>query len=222
MERDQLVYNPLKQGKIGTVAKVTMDRNPRFSEDAKFRTDCVKVRDLLWETVGTNFSEIPYGYLASLSHEYANGRVSMCDLMDRVDLGPHASYEQYCEVFDKLLDCNPNEWPDPESVIEVKTDRLFLRETEDFSEDEFDFEEGDLSYKVEKFLRKILASVYTDGVSDVTDAEGHPPAPANNYLLSADGKTFSGIFYDRGADGNKTKEFPFTISANGDEWEIEY
>jgi len=199
-----------------------MDRNPRFNEDTKFLNDCGKVRDLLWDTVGTNFSEIPQSYLAALRHDYNDGKVSMLELLDRVDLGPFASYDDYCEVFDRLLYCDPSEFPDPDAVVEVKTERLFLQQSEDFSEEGFDFAEGDLSYKVEKFLRKVLASVYTDGVSDVTDAEGHPPTDANNYLMAEDGKSFSGIFYDRAAEGNKTKEFPFTISQSGNERRVEY
>lgn len=199
-----------------------MDINPSFNEEARFYADALKVRDLLWETVGPSFSEIPTWYLSHLRHEYSDGRVSMLELLDRVDLGPFATYDEYSEVFERLLDCDPGEFPDPDSVIEVKTDRLFLQDSEDFSEPDFDFAEGDLSYKVEKFLRKVLASAYTDGVSDVTDAEGHPPTDANNYLLSEDGSTFSGVFYDRGAEGNKTKSFPFTISDKDGNWEINY
>jgi hypothetical protein len=200
-----------------------MDRNPRFNEDLKFRNDAEKVRDLLWETMGTNFSELPASYLETLRHEYANGRVSMCSLMDRVDLGPEATYEEYCEVFDRLLDCDYSEFPDADSVLEVKTDRLFLSQTEDFSEDAFDFADGgDLSHKVELFLRKVISSVYTDGVSDVSDSEGNPPNPSNNFLLSEDGTQYSGIFYDRDDATGKTKEFPFTITQKGDRWQISY
>jgi len=201
-----------------------MDRNPRFGEDAKFRTDAHKVANLLWETVGPNFSEFPQSYLSTLRHEYADGRVSMAELFDRVDLGPEATYEEYCEVFDALLDADPNEWPDPDSVVEVKTEQLLGYETQDFAE-AFDFAEegvGDISHKVEKFLCKVLASVYTDGVSDVTDEDGDPPGEGNNYLLSDDGTQFSGVFYDRGAEGNKTKEFPFTIKESKGGWSVVY
>ena len=199
-----------------------MDTNPRFGLDSKFRSDAVKVADLLWETVGTDFSEIPAWYLSNLRHDYADGRVSMCELMDRIDLGPEATYEEYREVFDHLICCDPGEFPNPEAVVEVKTDRLFQFETADFSEDAFDFEEGDMSHKIEAFLRKCIASVYLDGVDDVSDSEGNPPNEQNNYLLSEDGTEFSGIFYDRDSATGKTKEFPFSIRDSGGKWSISY
>jgi hypothetical protein len=196
-----------------------MDRNPRFGEDVRFQSDARRVADLLWETCGTDFSEIPASYLATLRHEYADGKVSMCELMDRIDLGPDATYEEYCEVFDKLLYVEPSQFPNPDSVLAVKTEELLV-ETQDFAE-AFDFaEDSNLSSNVEKFLRKVIASVYTDGVSDVSDAEGNPPSEANNYLLSEDGTQFSGIFYDK--DGTKTKEFPFVISEQNGRWSISY
>jgi hypothetical protein len=196
-----------------------MDRNPRFGEDSRFQADARRVADLLWETCGTNFSEMPPSYLSTLRHEYSDGKVSMCELMDRIDLGPDATYEEYCEVFDKLLYVEPGQFPNPDSVLEVKT-RELLVETQDFAE-AFDFAEDDnLSANVEKFLRKVIASVYTDGVSDVSDDEGNPPSEANNYLLSDDGTQFTGVFYDK--DGSKTKEFPFVISEKNGRWSISY
>jgi hypothetical protein len=196
-----------------------MDRNPRFGEDSRFQADARRVADLLWETCGTNFSGIPPSYLSTLRHEYSDGKVSMCELVDRIDLGPGATYEEYREVFDKLLYMEPDQLPDPEEVLEIRT-RELLVETQDFAE-AFDFaEDGNLSTNVEKFLRKVIASVYTDGVSDVSDEEGNPPSEANNYLLSDDGTQFSGVFYDK--DGNKTKEFPFIISEQNGRWSISY
>jgi hypothetical protein len=85
-----------------------------------------------------------------------------------------------------------------------------------------DFAEGDddMSSKMETFLKKVISSVYLDGVSDVTDASGDPPNEANNYLLSDDGKEFSGIFHGSTAKGKKT--FPFTITDNNGQWSIKY
>ena len=198
---------------------MVIGRNPRFGEDAKFQTDARRFADLMWETLGTSFSEIPSSYLATLRHEYSDGRISMCELMDRVDLGPDATYEEYCEVFDKLLCVESDEFPDPGLVIAVKTENLLL-ETQDFAE-AFDFaEDGDMSSNVEKFFKKVIASVYTDGVSEVTDKEGNPPNEFNNYLLSNDGTEFSGMFYDKG--GDKGKVFPFVIQENEGKWQIRY
>lgn len=196
-----------------------MDRNPRFGEDAKFRADAHCVADLLWETVGTNFAEVPPWYLSSLRHEYADGRVSMAELFDRVDLGPDATYEEYREVFDRLLCCDPGDFPDVESVLEVKTAQLLSPGVLSFTED---FAEENLSHKVELFLRKCIATVYTDGVDDVSDEEGNPPNGQNNYLLNEDGTEFRGVFYDRESTTGKTKEFPFTINENNGSWQISY
>jgi hypothetical protein len=198
-----------------------MDRNPRYREDARFQASALRVADLLWETCGTNFSEFPSSYLATLRHEYADGKVSMCELIDRVDLGPGATYEDYREVFDSLLYTEADRYPDPDSVVELRTADLGL-ETQDFAE-AFSFaEEGEeMSHNVEKFLKKVISSVYTDGVTDVSDAEGNPPGEENNYLLSPGGEEFQGVFHDRGSDGTM-KEFPFRIANEGGKWQIEY
>lgn len=42
--------------------------------------------------------------LSFLRSEYLNGHISMRELMERVDLGPEATLEDYREVFDDLLD----------------------------------------------------------------------------------------------------------------------
>lgn len=206
------------------VPAMVMDRNPSFAADARFTEGARRVADLLWENTGGDLSAFPRSYLENLRHDYADGRVSMLELMDRVDLGPDATYEEYCEVFDALLDVDPAQWPNPDSVVEVQTDKLLYQvEPVSFSENEFDFaEDGEaMSTKVEKFLRKVISSVYTDGVTDVTDAQGDPPGESNNYLLSEDGTEFHGVFHDKGSDGKK-KEFPFRIIDNGGRWSLEY
>jgi hypothetical protein len=79
-----------------------------------------------------------------------------------------------------------------------------------------------LSSKMELFFKKVISSVYQDGVTEVTDLQGNPPNSSNNYLMSPDGKSFSGIFYD--SPPNETaKKFPFKITegANG-QWQIKY
>ena len=42
-----------------------------------------------------------FGQLRQLWHQ---GKLSMKDLIDRVDLGPNATYEDYCDLFDQMLD----------------------------------------------------------------------------------------------------------------------
>jgi len=213
------------------------DRNPKFSEDASFSENALSVTDLLWETTHGDLSLIPPSYLENLRHEYSDGKVSMLELIDRVDLGPEATYEDYCEVVDMLMYADPAKFSDPSSIVEIQPSHLqFELDDPDFDFSEFEFVEetvgegmaveqtasDPLSDKMELFLKKIIASVYRDGVTDVTDMEGNPPTAANNYLLSEDGRSFSGIFYDS-PPGEQAKKYPFQIMDKGDnQWAIKY
>lgn len=46
----------------------------------------------------------PEDELTILRSEYLNGRITMRELMESVDLGPDATLDDYREVFDNLLD----------------------------------------------------------------------------------------------------------------------
>jgi hypothetical protein len=75
---------------------------------------------------------------------------------------------------------------------------------------------------MELFFKKVISSVYMDGVTDVTDTQGNPPNASNNYLMASDGKSFSGIFYDS-PPSEKARQFPFTITENQQgTWQIKY
>jgi hypothetical protein len=215
---------------------MTFDRNPKFGADRNFSEGARRVADLLWENTGGDLSAFPRSYLENLRHDFADGKVSMLELIDRVDLGPEATYDDYCEVVESLLSVDPSQWPDPDSVIQVPSGRLDYEVEPELDFSEFDFAEeiveeeavlqenipDPLSDKMELFFRKVIASVYLDGVTDVTDNQGNPPNQANNYLMSDDGKQFSGIFYDN-APGEKPKQFPFTISeGQSGKWNISY
>jgi hypothetical protein len=198
-----------------------MDRNPTFGADQRFAENAKRVTDLLWETTGGNFSESPKSYLETLRYEFSDGRVSMLELIDRVDLGPDASYEDYCSVFDALVYTEASKWPDPDSIISIDTDALFAGLSfEPF--DEFDYIEQDLSGQIETFLKKVISSVYISGVTNVTDKNGDPPNQNNRYLMSDDGETFSGIFYGPFGKQKTPKAFPFTISETKGKWSISY
>jgi hypothetical protein len=203
---------------------MAFDRNPKFGADLSFTEGARRVADMLWENTGGDVTQFPKSYLETLRHDYADGKVSMLELMDRVDLGPGATYEEYCEVVDSLLGVNPNSWPAPESVLAVDKGALLYEVEQDFSEfeefDEFNFAEDDMSGKMETFLKKVISSVYLDGVNSVTDDNGDPPNENNNYLLSDDGKEFSGVFYGSTVKGKEA--FPFTITDNNGKWSIEY
>jgi hypothetical protein len=219
---------------------MVFDRNPKFGKDHSFSEGARRVTDLLWGNTGGDVSQFPKSYLENLRYEFSDGNVSMLELIDRVDLGPDATYEDYCEVVEALLSVDPDQWPDPSSVVEVPSDRLQFEVEPDLDFSEFDFAEEVLaeeaivekpadaqqsdamSEKMETFLKKVIASVYLDGVTEVTDAEGNPPTAANNYLLSEDGKNFSGVFYDS-PPNEKAKKFPFVISEKADGvWQIQY
>jgi hypothetical protein len=225
------------------------DRNPKFGEDRAFADGAKRVTDLLWETTGGNLSEFPRSYLENLRHEFSEGTVSMLEIIDRIDLGPDATYDDYCEVVDALLEVDPLLWPNPEDVVETPAGMLFEVEP-DYDFTEFDFadeviEEAAIaegpggavaeeavaeeqtapdpfSTKMELFFKKVISSVYLDGVTEVTDAQGNPPNASNNYLMAPDGKSFSGIFYDS-PPSEKAKKFPFTITENQQgNWQIKY
>lgn len=229
---------------------MAFDRNPKFGEDRAFADGAKRVADLLWETTGGDLSSFPRSYLENLRHEYAEGNVSMLELIDRVDLGPDATYEDYCEVVEILLEKDPGLWPeDLDDVVEVVPSHLRYEIEADYDFSEFDFadevigeevvesgpqgtmvEEGvaetqtpdPLSEKMELFFKKVISSVYLDGVTEVTDAQGNPPTSANNYLMAPDGKSFSGIFYDA-PPNEKAQQYPFVISENQQgTWQIKY
>lgn len=204
---------------------MTFDSNPRFGNDRSFSEGARRVTDLLWETTNGDVTAFPRSYLENLRHEYVDGKVSMLELIDRVDLGPDASYDDYCEIVDALMSVDLSDWPETDSVYSIPADRLPYEvdaASEDYTEEtELDFAEDDMGPKMEKFLRKILSTVYLDGVGKVTGIDGKPPSEDNNYLLSDDGKEFNGIFYD--SERPRERSYPFVISekASG-QWTVEY
>ena len=222
---------------------MVFDRNPLFGKDQHFSEGALRVAQFLWENAGKDPSTYPRSYLESLRHEYSDGKVSMLELIDRVDLGPDATYEDYCMVVDKLLYADPARFPNIPATIEIQPSQLdFELDDPEFDFSEFDFAEevvaeeevveesvpgqapaqDPMSAKMETFLKKCISSVYMDGVTEVTDAQGNPPTAANDYLLSEDGKSFSGIFYDS-PPNEKAKQYPFKISDKGNgQWQIQY
>ena len=238
---------------MGSAVLPAMDRNPKFGRDQSFAEGARRVTDLLWETTKGEVSAFPKSYLENLRYDFSDGRVSMLELIDRVDLGPNATYEEYCEVIDTLLSVDPGRWPDPGNVVEIQPSHLQFEIQPEYDFSEFDFAEeileevavasdpegevaggavsgrpaptqqGDaMSEKMETFFKKVISSVYLDGVTEVTDPQGNPPNTANNYLLAEDGKSFSGVFYDS-PPNEEAKKFPFQITEKGEgSWQIQY
>ena len=230
---------------------MAFDRNPKFGKDASFSEGARRVADMLWENTGGNLSQFPKSYLENLRHEYSDGRLSMLELIDRVELGPEATYDDYCEAVDALMAVDYSLWPHPDDVVEIPYGHLIheIDSSVDYSEvldfaDEMIAEEeamstpggevveegvaveqtaaDPLSDKMELFFKKVISSVYMDGVTEVTDVQGNPPNEANNYLMAPDGKSFSGIFYDA-PPNDQAKKFPFNIKETGEgKWQIKY
>jgi len=206
---------------------MTFDRNPKFGRDRAFSESARRAADLLWGSTKGDLTAFPPSYLENLRHDFTDGKVSMLELIDRVDLGPGATYEDYCEVVNTLMCVEPTHWPESDSVVSVSKEKLAyeIEETYQFSESDFAESGQDpdlLSDKMELFLKKIIASVYLDGVTAVTDVEGNPPSEANNYLMSADGKQFSGKFFDS-YQNEAAKSFDFVIAEKPNGlWEIDY
>lgn len=201
------------------------DRNPYFNQDDQFVFSALKALDVLWEATGADFSETPDHYLSSLSHTYSDGSVSMLPQLAKVDFSEGTTYDEFISVAKSMMKVNPSEWPEVEFTEQIQSSKL-LHEIEpevDFSEDDFDYADGgDMSSKMELFFKKVIASVYLDGVTSVTDKNGNPPNEANNFLMAPDGKSFSGIFYDSPPDAT-AKKFPFKISEKSDgKWQIKY
>lgn len=201
------------------------DKNPYLNRDAQLEIDARKAADVLWETTGGDFSSVPDQYLESLRFSYSDGTESRLYELDKVDFSEDTSYEDFTKVVDSLIRVNPEEWPDPEFTEEIQSSKLQygIEPDMEFSEDDFNFAEGDdLSDKMELFFKKVIASVYLDGVTSITDREGNPPNAANNYLMAPDGKSFAGIFYDSPPDAT-AKKFPFKITEKSDgKWQIRY
>jgi len=222
---------------------MVFDRTLQYGKDQHFSEGARRVAQFLWENAGKDPSQYPSSYLENLRHEYSDGKVSMLELIDRVDLGPEATYEEYCEVVDLLLYTDPTRFANIPGTVEIQPSHLdFELDDPEFDFSEFNFAEeiiaeeevveepvpgqpqapDPVSAKMEMFLKKVIASVYMDGVTEVTDVGGNPPNAANNYLLSEDGKSFSGVFYDS-PPNEQAKQYPFKITEKADGvWQIQY
>ncbi len=198
-----------------------IDTNPKFGADQNYAATATRVADTLWEACKGDISTIPQHYLDQLAYEYSDGRESLLPALDRItNDGERVTYEEFSEAVSALI--QGSEYYGPDSVTEIPIGKLLTPPpAEDFSEFDFDsveFAEGDMGGKVAKFLAKIISSVYTDGVTRVTDQQGNPPSEENNFLMSQDGTKFSGLFFD--AVGKK--KFPFQISEKNGKWSIAY
>lgn len=205
---------------------MTIDRNPTFGEDINREKDARQVASMLWSSSGGNFSKIPSNYLEAMGFSYSDGTVSLLNLLDRVEFSEEKTFEEFAEVVDHLIRIDPSEWPNPDSIESIPVGKLLSEDEEEpieFSESDWDFSDSaGMSEKMELFFKKVISSVYTDGVTAVTDKMGNPPSAQNRYLMASDGESFSGIFFDS-PKGEESKKYPFKISMNSKgKWEIRY
>lgn len=203
---------------------MTIDRNPSFGVDSIKEKQAHQVTDMLWSLSRGDLSKVPQPYLDSLSFEYSDGSVSLLDQLSKVEFSEGATHEDFQSVVNSLIKVDPQSWPFSESILSIQPDKLVNDTYPSYSESleqPWDFSSPeDMSKKVELFLKKVISSVYLDGVRAVTDSEGNPPNLNNNYLMSDDG-SFSGVFYD--SDPNEDKSFPFEIKEKSDgNYEISY
>ena len=194
------------------------DSNPKYGADQNYATTAARVAETLWDACGGDVRTIPQYYLDQLAYEYSDGRSSLLPALDRLKSDGGMDYEEFSEAVATLIQGSSAYGPD--DVVEIPLGKVTGEVEElDFSEfDSFDFAEGDMGSKVNKFLSKVIASVYTDGVNRVTDRNGNPPSEENNFLMNEDGTEFSGLFYD--VVGKK--KFPFKLTDNDGQWSVEY
>ena len=197
-----------------------IDSNPKFGEDQSYATTASRVAETLWEACNGDISTIPTYYLDQLAYQYSDGRESLLPALDRItNDGEQITFEEFSEAVSVLIEGSASYGPD--DVTEVPIGKLLGDNTQDYSEFSFDlvdFAEGGMGPKVGKFLAKVISSIYTDGVTRVTDRKGNPPSEENNFLLNEDGTEFSGLFFD--AVGKK--KFPFKLSDNNGKWSLQY
>jgi hypothetical protein len=195
-----------------------IDANPKFGADQSYASTAARVAETLWEACGGDVSTIPQHYLDQLAYTYSDGRQSLLPALDRLSFDEDLTFEEFSESVAELIEGSYGVTPD--DITEIPVGKLLSQpERMDFSEfDTEDFAEGDMGPKVQSFLKKVISSVYTDGVTRVTDQNGKPPSEENNFLMSEDGTEFSGLFFD--AVGKK--KFPFKISEKGGKWSILY
>jgi hypothetical protein len=218
MLRVVFLYLTGKTIKISSASVI--DSNPKFGADQNYANTAARVAETLWEACGGDVSTIPQYYLDQLAYEYSDGRVSLLPALDRLTSDDGMDYEEFSEAVAELIQGSYSYSPD--EIVEVPVSKLLGEPpAQDFSEfdwDSMDFAEGDMGKKVGTFLSKVISSIYTDGVTRVTDAQGNPPSPENNFLMNEDGTEFKGLFFD--AVGKK--KFPFRLKESNGKWSVEY
>jgi hypothetical protein len=177
----------------------------------------------LWEVLGGDLSKLPDDYCEQFAYEFSDGDISLISHLAKVDDISRMGADEFAELVDYFSKVNPKDWPEPSAIQEIILSRLGEEEEVDFTEEELDFGEVNYGPKVEALLKKVISTVYRDGVARVLDTTGRPPSPENEYLRSDDGGSFQGVFITSQGEGGKRSKYPFTIrERDGGQWEITY
>jgi len=183
--------------------------------DSAYQAKYLSVARMLWNASEGNPSDIPEHYAAHLSHEYADGDVSLVNLLTKFEYTEGLEQEELEEAIELLGKVNPEDWPYTEDIESVDIPGLLSIYDEDACK--FDFVEDNLgtAEKVEKVLKEVISSVFGDTVNSIRNSNENYPNPDNNFLQLEDG-TFAGTFKYDG------KTFKFEIAPAEDGWLCTY
>lgn len=190
-----------------------------YNEDQTFLVTARKAADFLYETCNGDFSELPVSYAEQFNYEFSDGDISLLGKLRELKNTSELSYEEWVQVRENLLKQNPNNWSELDAILEINAMHFVENGEEElqFSEEELDFFELE-SGKMEKFLGKVISTVYTSGVTGVTDASGNKPSSENKFLYNEEDNSFSGKFQDDNLDF----EFSIFKSETSGKWAINY
>lgn len=183
--------------------------------DSAYQAKYLSVARMLWNSSEGNPSDIPEHYAAHLSHEYADGSISLVNLLPKFEFTEGLEPEEIEEAIELLGRVNPEDWPYTEDIEGIDIPELLSIYEEDASG--FDFVEDNLgtAEKVEKVLKEVISSVFGDKVNTIRNSNGNYPNPDNKFLQLDDG-TFAGTFKYDG------KTFKFEVAPAEDGWMCTY
>jgi len=184
--------------------------------DSAYQAKYLTVARLLWDSSNGVPGDIPENYCEHLSHEYADGDISLSPLISRLECTDGLEPWEIEEAVELLGKVNPDDWPDLEDIESVSVEDL-LRDDAEVSEEKFDFVEDNLgtSEKVERVLIETISAVFGDRVSEIRSEKGYFANPKNDFLQEEDG-TFAGSFTHDG------KKYLFEVFPDEQGWTVTY
>lgn len=186
--------------------------------DQYYKDTARKSSELLFDCVKEKTDTIPLTYLDPFDHEYSEGiSESYLDQIDKLDFG-NVKYNEEVrdQIIDKLIEVQYGELPPKEDIEAILVEEILYGSDGDVDFDEFDeleYAEGDdFANGVSKFLKTVISSIYTPGVTSL-DPE---PSEDNNFLANDDVTAFTGVFKDN------ERTFNFKLAKEGKTWALSY